>query len=86
MPTNGLNKTAVQILTWVVYALMVIISIATFYLIVEQAKMPDKYVRLERYQADTERIENTACRLEAKFDSFESRLNNKLDEILRGQK
>jgi hypothetical protein len=86
MPTNGLNKTAVQILTWAVYALMALVSMATFYLIVEQSKMPDKYVRLERYQADTERAEATVCRLEAKFEVFEEKVDRKLDALLQYQR
>jgi len=80
--TDGLTGTQTKILTWVIYALMTILSIATAYLIVEQAKMSEKYVRLERYQADTKRIEDSACRLEEKLENFANRVDDKLDVLI----
>jgi len=80
--TNGLNNESVKILTWVVYALILILTGATSYLMVAQAQMSDKYVRLERYQSDTQRIESSACRLESKFDIFSDRLEGKIDRLM----
>ena len=79
---TGLNDEAVRILTWVVYALILVLSGATSYLLVSHAQMSDKYVRLERYQSDTRRIESAACRLESKFDSFSDRVEGKIDELM----
>jgi hypothetical protein len=81
--TGGLNEEAVRILTWVVYALMLILTVATSYLIVQNSTLPKRYVRLERYQADTHRVEATTHRIEVKFDKFSERMNGKIDLLIR---
>lgn len=75
--TDNLNSTQVKILTWVIYALMALLTVATTYLMIENAHLSDKYVRLERYKADSTRTESTLCRIENKLDKIILRVENK---------
>ena len=81
--TGGLSEEAVRILTWVIYMLILILTGATSYLIIQNSTLPDRYVRLERYQADNRRIEATTSRIETKFDKFSERMNGKIDLLIR---
>lgn len=68
--TNGLNETQVKVLTWVVYALIFILTTVTAWQHIEIYNMPEKFVRLERYQADTESRVNALIRIENKVDQL----------------
>ena len=57
MPIENLKKFQVQILTWVVWALIFILSGVTAYQQVLFMDMPENYVRLERYKCDQDKLE-----------------------------
>ena len=69
--TNGLTSPAVKWLTYLVYGLLIILTIITGWNNVTISKLPDNYVRLERYQADTLRLEQGV-----------RDINNKLDRLI----
>lgn len=68
--TNGLNKTQVKILTWVVYALIFFLTTITGWQQIQFFNMPDNYVRLERYKTDSNRMDTTLGRIENKIDQL----------------
>jgi hypothetical protein len=64
----GFSKLQERFLSWIICtAILVIISILGFHQL-ELIAMPDKYVRMERYKADTARVESGQCRIESKLD------------------
>lgn len=50
--TNGLTNTQIKILTWVVWALLFLLSGIVAWVAVQQFNMSNQYVRLERYKSD----------------------------------
>jgi len=91
--TNGLSSAQAKILTIILNAAIVILIGATSYLFVnqsqlavKQAEMAEKFVMVSQYRVDTQRAESTVCRLEAKFEVFEQKVDRKLDAILQYQR
>jgi hypothetical protein len=72
--TKGLGQDQVKWLTYLVYLLITILTVITGWHTVTIANMPKEYVRLERYQCDTRRVEK-------KMD----KLGGKLDRLFEGQ-
>lgn len=68
--TQGLNQTQTKILTWVVYALIFILTGVTAWQQVKFVNLSNEYVRLERYKADSVRTDSTLCRIENKLDKL----------------
>ncbi|HCY85927.1 MAG TPA: hypothetical protein DHV36_12400 [Desulfobacteraceae bacterium] len=66
--TNGLTVTQTKILTYAVYAVLFVLSSITAWLAIQVYAMPEKYVRLERYQADTKRVERQLECMNSKLD------------------
>ena len=66
--TDELSESKVKWLTYLVYILITIITIVSGWNTVNISAMPDKYVRLERYQTDSGRIECTLQSINAKLD------------------
>ena len=66
--TDDLSESKVKWLTYLVYILITIITIVSGWNTVNISAMPDKYVRLERYQTDSGRIECTLQSINAKLD------------------
>lgn len=57
MPIDNLKKLQIKILTWVVWALIFVLTGLTAYQQVLFMDMPKNYVRLERYNCDQDKIE-----------------------------
>ncbi len=70
--TKGLNPTEARVLTYALYTVLFVLTGIIAWLSVEVHGMPEKYVRLERYQSDTAKVEK-------QLDSIDS----KLDQIIR---
>ena len=70
------------LLVWVIIGLTSILTLATTVLIVDRINMPDKFVRLERYQADQSRMESAYCRLESKLESFAHRMDRNFETLI----
>jgi len=70
MMVEDLNESKVRWLTYLVYILLTAITIVSGWNTVKITDMPDKYVRLERYQTDTNRIERTLIAIDAKLDKL----------------
>lgn len=72
--TNGLSNTQVKILTFLVYALIFVLSFITGWHQIKIDSFGDDYVRLEQYRND--------CGVrERKLD----RIENKLDQLIMRQ-
>ena len=69
--TNGLDAPVVKWLTYLVYILLTVLTILTGWHTVTLSKLPDNFVRLERYQSDNARIEQGV-----------RDINNKLDRLI----
>jgi len=68
--TNGLNGLQVKILTWVVYGLIMFLTVVTGWQQVKLFEMPNEFVRLERYQSDSNTSRESLKRIENKIDSL----------------
>lgn len=66
--TENLDNATVKWLTYLVYILLVVLTLMSGWTTTKIAAMPDKYVRLERYQADSGRIECTLRDMDTKLD------------------
>ena len=66
--TKNLNESRVKWLTYLVYILLSILTLVTGWHTVALSNLPDKYVRLERYQSDASRIENNLKTINYKLD------------------
>lgn len=71
---EGLKETQVKLLTYLVYLLISVLTIATIAIGTDlqqfKSKMPDSYVRLERYRSDIEANRRTLGRMENKIDTI----------------
>lgn len=65
---ENLRSTQVKILTYLVYGLMSILTLTTAFTLYELYVMPDKYVRLERYQCDQDSVRGQLEKLIDKVD------------------
>jgi septal ring factor EnvC (AmiA/AmiB activator) len=81
-----------KILTWVIYALIFVLTSATAYQQFDLSRvkdeLPKEYVRLERYKCDQETIKNMLMRIEKSVDSIRDNLkessrelNHKIDNL-----
>ena len=68
--TEGLNTPAVRWLTFLVYGLIVVLTIMTGWHQATIGELPDNYVRLERYQSDNTRIEQGLRDINQKLDAL----------------
>ena len=66
--SRGLTDAEARFLPWALYAVLFVLSGITAWLAVEVYGMSDKYVRLERYQRDTSRVEATMEKIDCKLD------------------
>jgi len=66
--TNNLNESRVKWLTYLVYILLFVLTLITGWHTVALSNLPDKYVRLERYQTDAGRIESNLKAINDKLD------------------
>jgi len=66
--TEDLNASKVKWLTYLVYILLAVLTVLSGWNTNKISTMPDKYVRLERYQADSGRIECSLREIDAKLD------------------
>ena len=75
---EDLNESKVRWLTYLVYILLTLITVVSGWNTVNISALPDKYVRLERYQADSGRIECTLQTINTKLDRLiERKLEDK---------
>ena len=68
--TNGLSEAKVTWLTYLVYLLLFLLTSITAWQQVTIAKMPEVYVRLERYKADVDARDCSLTRIELKLDKL----------------
>gem|GEM_PF-2653089 len=68
--TKGLSGTQVSVLTWLVYALITFLTIATSWQQIKLFDLPKEFVRLERYQSDGAKSQESLCRIERKLDEL----------------
>ena len=68
--TKDLNGPVVKWLTYLVYILLTVLTIITGWHTATLSKLPDNYVRLERYQCDTVRIEQGIRDINLKLDKL----------------
>ena len=75
MMTNGLNDLQVKIVTYLVYVLLAILTLVMTFNSLTVAshertinEMPDKFVRLERYQSDQQNIKENQRAIMDKLD------------------
>ena len=80
--TNGLTSPAVKWLTYLVYGLLIILTIITGWNNATISKLPDNYVRLERYQSDAVRIDQRYQSDTERIDQSLRDINNKLDRLI----
>ena len=66
--TSNLNGSTVKWLTYLVYILLSVLTLITGWHTVALSNLPDKYVRLERYQSDAGRIESNLKNISDKLD------------------
>lgn len=69
--TENLDAAKVKWLTYLVYFLLVVLTLLSGWNTTKISNLPNNYVRLERYQTDSSRIE---CTLGA--------INHKLDRLI----
>ena len=75
---EDLNESKVKWLTYLVYILLTLITVVSGWNTVNISALPDKYVRLERYQTDSGRIECTLQSINTKLDRLiERKLEDK---------
>ena len=65
---SGLNNTAIRFVTYLVYILLALLTLTTGWQAVTLGNMPDKYVRLERYNSDQNKICAELTKLDTKLD------------------
>jgi len=70
------------LLVWVIMGLSSILTLATTVLIIDRINMPDKFVRLERYQTDHARLESSYCRLESKIEAFSNKMDRNFETLI----
>ncbi|MCP3944513.1 MAG: hypothetical protein GY710_23965 [Desulfobacteraceae bacterium] len=70
--TDGLTQTQTKILTWVVYALLLILTGVVAWLAVSFADLSSQYVRLERYKSDRTTMQDTLT--EIRTDTRDTRM------------
>jgi len=66
--TEHLDSAKVKWLTYLVYILLASLTLISGWNTTKISAMPDKYVRLERYQSDSGRIECTLRDINSKLD------------------
>lgn len=57
--TDGLTNPQIKVLTWIMQTLLILMVGVVSWLCVQMYTMPDKYVRLERYQSDQDTSKDT---------------------------
>ena len=67
---EDLNESKVKWLTYLVYVLLTAITVISGWNTVNISDMPNQYVRLERYQADSQRIEHSLRVIDSKLDKL----------------
>lgn len=65
---DELSTGMVKWLTYLVYIMLFILTILTSWHTVTLSALPDKYVRLERYTCDMQRIEKALSSIDTKLD------------------
>jgi len=68
--TKGLTGTQVTVLTWLVYALILFLTVVTGWQQIKFMELPKEFVRLERYQSDGAKSQESLCRIERKLDEL----------------
>ena len=66
--TNGLNSKKAQLLTYLVYVLLTLLTCVSLYHFYMIANLPDNYVRLERYICDITKVEKNLEKIGDKLD------------------
>jgi hypothetical protein len=66
--TDGLNGRQVRFLTYLIYVLISVVAAATSYNFWKIAEFPEKYLLLERYSCDQQRIESSLHKIDTKLD------------------
>ncbi|MCP4579818.1 MAG: hypothetical protein GY846_26405 [Deltaproteobacteria bacterium] len=66
--TENLDSAKVKWLTYLIYFLLAVLTFMSGWNTTKISAMPDKYVRLERYQSDSGRIECTLRDIDSKLD------------------
>ena len=61
--TKGLSGAETKLVTYLVYVLLTLLTITTGWQAVTLNSLPDKYVRLERYNSDLNKVERKLDRL-----------------------
>ncbi|MBT7628767.1 MAG: hypothetical protein HN597_03560 [Desulfobacula sp.] len=68
--TKGLTGIQVTVLTWLVYALIMFLTVVTGWQQIKFTELPNEFVRLERYQSDENKSTESLCRIERKLDEL----------------
>ena len=69
--TDGLNETQTKILTWVVYALLTVLTTVVGWQQIKLTNLSSEFVRLERYKTDENRIQQYLCRIETTLNEIQ---------------
>lgn len=72
MNNGNLSQGKQNVLTYLVYVLLSLLTLVMGYVVIQMTQLPETYVRLERYLCDQSKIEKVLERIERKID----RLNN----------
>jgi len=79
---EDLNESKVKWLTYLVYVLLTAITVISGWNTVRITDMPDRYVRLERYQTDVSRINSKLDNLIERYQTDANRIDAKLDKLI----
>lgn len=71
--TDNLDAQKVKWLTYMIYFLLTVLTVMTGWNSATISGLPEKYVRLERYQCDTTRVEKTLQSMNSKLDRLVER-------------
>ena len=65
---NGLSNAETKLVTYLVYVLLTLLTLTTGWQAVTLNSLPDKYVRLERYNSDQNKICTDIAKVDSKLD------------------
>ena len=66
--TNGLSGAETKFVTYLVYVLLTLLTITTGWQAITLNSLPDKYVRLERYTSDQNKVCTELNKVDSKLD------------------